>query len=228
MDGWRALGLLLVGLLVVSCKDVSPHPPVASSATRVVVERVDGETFLLRGDERRRLGKLDAERVVRLTDLMFPHANAGRMDGGAVVDFESAKAAQVYVEATLWVDALIAARRTLSLDLGPNPQTGSALAAETFRRYLLVDPPVDPPDWGALTRALEDGVFWEEKASTAGMAAVFLACVLAEGGGGEWSRRKAGELFSRVISEPEMPPWLSVLAYENWSRRDFLAKDERP
>jgi hypothetical protein len=150
------------------------------------------------------------------------------MDGGAVVDLDSPKAANVFVEATLWLDALIAERRNLSLDLGPNPQHNVALASETFRRYLLVDPPVEPPDWGALSRALDDGVFWEDQPSTAGLAAIFLACVLVDGDPEEWARQKAVQLYSRVVAEPEMPSWLSVLAYENWSRRDFLANEESP
>ncbi|MHC4861315.1 MAG: hypothetical protein ACYTDY_14625 [Planctomycetota bacterium] len=228
MHGRHLVGLLLAGLLVVACKDVAPHPSPGFKATRIVVERVDQETFLVRGKMRRRLAKLDPDRVVRLTRLVFPDTQAVKLDRGAVVDCRTPREATAFMDATLWVDALIVARRGLSLELGTPAATDASVVAETIRRYLHVDPPVDPPDWSAVSKALDGEAIWVQSPQTAGVGAVFLAGVLLQGTPDKWSRKRAGKLYSRVVVEPEMPSWLSVVAYANWNRKDFLASDESP
>jgi hypothetical protein len=229
MDARPAIVLLATGLLLAACKDIAPRsPPVMFKATRIVVERTARETFLVRGNLRRELAKLNPDQVIRLTRVLFPEARGVKLDRGAVIDCTSTKEASAFMEATLWVDALILTRRRLSVELGTPAASDAAVVAETIRRYLLVDPPTDPPDWSAVSKALDGKAIWSQSPRTAGVGAVFLAGVLLQGDPDKWSKHRAGKLYSRVIGEPEMPGWLSVVAYRNWKQKDFTASDESP
>jgi hypothetical protein len=231
MHTWRTAWLLLAAFLFAGCRDVSPHPQPEFHESRIVVEKVDRVTSLVHGDQRVRLYTLDPDRVVRLTRIMFlpeaPLEIAVKLDAGAVVKLDTPETARAFMQAVPWVDALILARRKLTDELGTDVGTDASVVAETVRRYLMVDPPVEPPDWGAMSRALDNADLWAQTPQTAGVGALVLAGILITQRveGPTWER--AGKLLSRVAWEDNMPPWLSVVAYTSWSRRDFAASEDR-
>jgi hypothetical protein len=219
---------LLVVALVVGCRSPGSDSQAEFRATRVVVHTEGETTWLVRGQYRRSLAVLDADQVIRFAKITWPHAVTGTEKGDRTVDLDTPGATSSFMEMTLWADGLVLSRRGLRERFGTPPISSAGVVAETLRAYLLVDPPVGPPNWVALSRALENETLWEESPQSAGTGAILLAGAILLEPNTSLSRALAGQLLSRAVADVRVPAWLTRAAYRMWSDNDFRARADSP
>jgi hypothetical protein len=123
---------------------------------------------------------------------------------------------------------MILALRTLEESRGTPPTDSAGIILENVRRYLIIETPVVLPDWGAVSKALDDQTVWEASANIAGIGAVMLSAVILRGGAGELARDRADRLLGKAVALRHVPQWLSWIAQLNWVRRDLSASEESP
>lgn len=209
---------------VASCATSEPVPELP--ATRILLRYADGRTWISRGKLRRPLGALDTARVLRLTRVLFPDCGIVEEGGVATLDVDSPESATALFDGLRWVDGMILARRGLREEMGTEAASDAGIAAETIRRWLMVDPPAPHPDWAAMSEALDNPGLWRESPRSAALGAIVYAGILTRDTPSEEARNRAGALLAKAVVAENVPGWLSWIAYHAWSTKDFLAGDE--
>ncbi len=202
-------------LLASACAATPPERTV--DAAEVAVVPGEGRTWLVRGKMAVPVKALDRTRVLRLFKVLYRDGEVREKGREAVLAMDAPESASALVEAARWVDGLVLTRRRPGAGPGLSP---AGIIAETWRRYLMVDPPAPPPDWKALVDVLERDAVWEGSPHHAAMGAVLLAGVVRLGETSSAARDRAIPLLSRAVAEHRVPPWLSWIAYRKWTHRE--------
>ena len=220
-----SLLLLLLVFSLAACQETTT----ATAAPSISVEVIEGpdRTELVRGKMRGPLGVLDRNRVLALTRVYFPDAEVREDAARAVIILDEPETATACFQAAIWVDGVMLARAWREEE-GLESDTPAAIVAESLRRYLHVDPPVEPPDWAALFAALDDDALWEVAPQSAGAGALLVAGVLISQPLTDPARERAVGALAKCVVATEMPNWLTWAAYRMWKDRDFLAREESP
>ena len=227
----RIIATLLAVGTIISCAQVEPAPqPEPAKIDPLRVWALDGEErSWIRYDLKKwPLRMLDPERTARLARALYPGVSVEPVGDVRRIDFDSERSAETFIEAARWVDGQLLALRTMEEQKGAPPEDNVGVLLDNIRRYLLVGTPIRLPDWGAVSRALDDEAVWAASPSIAGVAALILSGLVLRGNSNELARDRADMLLGKAVALRTVPAWLSWIAQLNWVRKDFSASDDSP